>query len=97
MIISTPSRIIHPMDLPPVRSVHHSENHDPIFSGLAIPRWHNLSIQVRLFEIDGVILTAFGILYFFKIFNERYSRYYDFIRAVLQLPLDPMLSLTAVF
>ena len=62
MIISTPGLIVHTMELPPVRSVHHSENHDPIFFGSAIRRWHNLSIQVRLFGNDGVTQTAFGIL-----------------------------------
>ena len=64
MVIITPSPIVHPMELPPVRSVHFSEkNHDPVFLGSAIPRWHNLSIQVRLFEFYGVIQTAFGMLF----------------------------------
>ena len=63
MIISTPRPIVHSIELPPVRSVHHSENHDPVFFGSAVLRWHNLSIQVPLFEIVVVIQTAFGILY----------------------------------
>ena len=62
MIISTPSPIVQSMELPPARPVPHSENHDPVLLGLAISRWHNMSIQVWLFEIDGVIQTAFGIL-----------------------------------
>lgn len=53
--VSTPS----PTDHPP-GNLGFLENLDPIYLGLAVPRWHIPSMWVQLFEIYGVIQTALG-------------------------------------
>jgi hypothetical protein len=46
--------------LTPVRSVHHPEEQRLQLLGLAIPRWHILSIQVQLYGIKRGSHTVFG-------------------------------------